>query len=122
VFIAMEYVEGQTPRSCFIKALAMEKVLRYSSQISAALAHAHEKGVIHGDLKPSNIIVTPQGDAKILDFGLARRGNPVEFDRKTMETASAEAATRTAAEHSLHGSEQIEGREASPERTFGPSA
>jgi serine/threonine-protein kinase len=115
VFIAMEYVEGQTLSELLHQGpLPMEKVLRYSSQISAALPHAHEKGVIHGDLKPSNIIVTPQGDAKILDFGLARRGNPVEFDRKTMETASAEGGD-------AHGGgtfpymapEQIEGREAS---------
>src|SRR6266481_6106141 len=91
VFIAMEYIEGRTLSELIRQGpLPIEKVLRYSSQISSALAHAHEKGVIHGDLKPHNIAVTPQGDAKILDFGLARRGNPVEFDRKTMETASAE--------------------------------
>ena len=115
VFIAMEYIEGQTLSELMRQGpLPIEKVLRYSSQISSALAHAHEKGVIHGDLKPSNIIVTPQGDAKILDFGLARRGNPVEFDRKTLETNPAEGEV-------AHGGgtfpymapEQIEGREAS---------
>jgi len=115
VFIAMEYIEGQTLSELMQQGpLTIEKALRYSSQISSALAHAHEKGVIHGDLKPSNIIVTPQGDAKILDFGLARRGNPVEFDRKTLETNPAEGEV-------AHGGgtfpymapEQIEGREAS---------
>ena len=115
VFIAMEYIEGQTLSELVHQGpLPMERVLRYSAQISSALAHAHERGVIHGDLKPSNIIVTPQGDAKILDFGLARRGNPVEFDRKTLETTPAEGEV-------AHGGgtfpymapEQIEGHDAS---------
>ena len=115
VFIAMEYIEGQTLSELLHQGpLPMERVLRYSSQISSALAHAHEKGVIHGDLKPSNIIVTPHGDAKILDFGLARRGNPVEFDHKTLETTPAEGEV-------AHGGgtfpymapEQIEGHDAS---------
>src|SRR5579859_894090 len=118
VFIAMEYIEGQTLSELIHQgSLPLEKVLRYSSQISSALAHAHEKGVIHGDLKPSNIIVTPQGDAKILDFGLARRGNPVEFDRKTLETAAGDSEFA----HGGHGGgtfpymapEQIEGHDAS---------
>ena len=115
VFIAMEYVEGQTLSELVHQGpLPAEKVLRYSSQISAALAHAHEKGVIHGDLKPSNIIVTPQGDAKILDFGLARRGDPVEFDRKTMETASREGdGAHGGGTFPYMAPEQIEGREAS---------
>jgi serine/threonine protein kinase len=91
MFIAMEYVEGRTLSELIRQGpLPTETLLRYSSQITSALAHAHERGVIHGDLKPLNIIVTPDGEAKILDFGLARRSNPVEFDRKTLETASAE--------------------------------
>jgi len=57
--------------------------------------------------------VTPQGDAKILDFGLARRGNPVEFDRKTMETASAKARRARGGTFPYMAPEQIEGREAS---------
>jgi len=91
VFIAMEYVDGR-PLSESIRAegLPLETSLRYGRQLASALAHAHDRGVIHGDLKPSNIIVTPDGDAKILDFGLARRSDPAEFDRQTLETASAE--------------------------------
>ena len=115
VFIAMEYVEGQTLSELLHQGpLPIEKALRYSSQISAALAHAHEKGVIHGDLKPSNIIVTPQGDAKILDFGLARRGNPVEFDRKTLETASGDGdGAHGGGTFPYMAPEQIEGHDAS---------
>src|ERR1700740_13503 len=91
MFIAMEYIEGRTLSELVKQGpLPIERVLRYSSQISSALAHAHEKGVIHGDLKPLNIIVTPNGEAKILDFGLARRSNPAEFDRKTLESPPAD--------------------------------
>jgi serine/threonine protein kinase/tetratricopeptide (TPR) repeat protein len=92
VFIAMEYVEGR-PLSESIRAegLPLETTLRYGRQLASALAHAHDRSVVHGDLKPSNIIVTPGGDVKILDFGLARRSDPAEFDRQTLETASVES-------------------------------
>jgi serine/threonine protein kinase/tetratricopeptide (TPR) repeat protein len=114
VFIAMEYVEGRTLSELIRQGpLPIEKVLRYSSQISSALAHAHEKGVIHGDLKPHNIVVTPHGEAKILDFGLARRGNPVEFDRQTLESATAEGGVTLGGTFPYMAPEQIEGREAS---------
>jgi serine/threonine protein kinase/tetratricopeptide (TPR) repeat protein len=94
VFIAMEYVDGR-PLSESIRAegLPLETTLRYGRQLASALGHAHDRGVIHGDLKPSNIIVTPGGDVKILDFGLARRSDPAEFDRQTLETASVEGRT-----------------------------
>src|SRR5437016_5427927 len=79
VFIAMEYVDGQ-PLSEAIRAggLPLETTLRLGRQLASALAHAHDRGVVHGDLKPANIIVTPQGEAKILDFGLARRSRSEE--------------------------------------------
>ena len=74
VFIAMEFVEGQ-PLSQLVPAdgLPAETVVRYGEQIAAALAHAHERGVIHRDLKTANVAVGAGGAAKILDFGLARR-------------------------------------------------
>jgi serine/threonine protein kinase len=73
-FIAMEYVEG-LPLADLIPedGMPMEQVARYAAQISGALAFAHQQGVIHGDLKGSNIIVTPEGNTKLLDFGLGRR-------------------------------------------------
>ena len=113
-FIAMEYIEGRTLSDVIRQGpLPIEKVVRYSSQISAALAHAHENGVIHGDLKPPNIIVTPSGDAKILDFGLARQSNPVEFDRKTLETAPGEGHVAPGGTFPYMAPEQIEGCDAS---------
>ena len=73
-YIAMEYVEG-LPLADLIPegGMPMEQVERYAAQIAGALAFAHRQGVIHGDLKASNIIVTPEGDIKLLDFGLGRR-------------------------------------------------
>ena len=72
-FIVMEYVEGQ-PLNELIEpdGLSIETTLRYGVQISDALAHAHSQDVIHRDLKSANVVVTPDGRAKVLDFGLAR--------------------------------------------------
>ncbi len=73
-YIVMEYVEG-LPLADLISdgGMPSEQVGRYAVQISDALAYAHQQGVIHGDLKGSNIIVTPEGNVKLLDFGLGRR-------------------------------------------------
>jgi serine/threonine protein kinase/tetratricopeptide (TPR) repeat protein len=114
MFIAMEYVEGRTLAELLRQGpLPIETVLRYGRQIASALAHAHERGVIHGDLKPLNIIVTPLGEAKILDFGLARRIDPAEFDRQTLETLSAESGAAVGGTFPYMAPEQIEGSDAS---------
>jgi len=73
-YIVMEYVEG-LPLADLIPEGGMpsEQVERYAAQIAGALAYAHQQGVLHGDLKGSNIIVTSEGNIKLLDFGLGRR-------------------------------------------------
>lgn len=115
VFIAMEYVEGRTIAELTREgALPVETILHVGRQLASALAHAHDRGVVHGDLKPLNIIVTPSGDAKILDFGLARRDDPAELDRRmTLKTVSAESAVALSGTLPYMAPEQINGGEAS---------
>jgi len=76
-FIAMEYVEG---RSLSLEipsvGLSLDQVERYGMQLADALAHAHSRGVVHRDLKAANVIITPSGRLKVLDFGISRRVEP----------------------------------------------
>jgi len=73
-FIVMTYVNGRTLREMVGEsALSIRDALEYGAQIAGALEHAHERGIIHRDLKSSNIVIDAKGEAIVLDFGLARR-------------------------------------------------
>ena len=72
-YLIMEYVEGRTLKEIINKMgpLSLDRSLDYTHQILAGLNHAHSYGVIHRDIKPQNIMITPEGQVKIMDFGLA---------------------------------------------------
>jgi len=76
-FIVMEHIEGQTlARLLHGRPMPAEKIADWGLQVAQGLSRAHQKGLLHRDLKPANILVTPEGEAKIVDFGLAALFSP----------------------------------------------
>jgi serine/threonine protein kinase/Tfp pilus assembly protein PilF len=90
-FLVMEYIPGETLGQRLSRGPLSEKEwVAISLQIAAALEEAHEHGIVHQDLKPGNIMVTPKGQAKVLDFGLARL---LEGDASAELTATSSSHT-----------------------------
>ncbi len=90
-FIAMEYIEGGTLRDKIKKGpLKPEQALDFAIQIAAGLGEAHRKGIIHRDIKSANIMVTERGQAKVMDFGLAklRGGSSLTRSQTTLGTVA----------------------------------
>ena len=91
LYIVMELLEGKTLRDLIGDlGLPPESVLRYGAQIASALARAHDRGIIHRDLKAANIVVTSDAVAKVLDFGLAKQSAGGFFEATTRSLASVE--------------------------------
>ncbi|MFQ5927795.1 MAG: serine/threonine-protein kinase [Terriglobia bacterium] len=111
LYIVYEYIPGPNLRSLVRRGgLDLEILLDIATGIAQALAAAHERGVVHRDLKPENVARTPEGQTKILDFGLARFASPA------LDTAT--ASTRLTEPGMMVGTvaymapEQLEGKEA----------
>ena len=88
-YIVMEFVKGrslteQIPEN----GLPADTAIRYGEQIADAMAHAHEHGVIHRDLKSPNVVITGAGRVKVLDFGLAKHMTPGEISLKTQSIST----------------------------------
>ena len=93
-FIVMEYVAGEPLSALLLRgALDRESLVRYGVQVASAVEHAHDLRVIHCDLKSHNVMVTRDGRAKVLDFGLARRLPPEAIDALTRTEESMAATT-----------------------------
>src|SRR6266496_3672895 len=103
-FIAMEFVDGETLRELIYKRqIELAKLLTYLQQAAEGLAKAHAAGIVHRDLKPDNIMVTHDGHAKILDFGLAKLIEPAGLQPASKGEISSEVATAILQKHSTAG-------------------
>ena len=94
-FLVMEYIEGQSLRDIGPDPLPPDEVVKLGTQLAAGLAAAHGAGVVHLDLKPGNLMRTPDGRLKILDFGIARLN--------AQDTPEGTTHTRTELEHTGTG-------------------
>ena len=107
-FLAMEYIPGVTLAAMTRpEALPVPEIIRLGRQVAEALEAAHEQGLVHRDLKPGNIMVTPKGLVKLLDFGLAKLLRPPGPADRTLSLASAESFSGTLA---YMAPEQLAGR------------
>jgi len=91
MFIVMEYIEGETLKRMIEKEiLSVKKILDIGIQVCEGLTIAHEKGIVHRDIKSDNIMLTPRGQVKIMDFGLAKLkgASKLTQTRSTLGTAA----------------------------------
>lgn len=101
-YIAMEYVPGRTLREVLSAepVQSIPHIIELAVQIAEALAAAHAAGLVHRDLKPQNVMLTPEGRVKVLDFGVA---SVLEVERDRWPATTAETLTRLTQAHNLVG-------------------
>src|SRR5262245_5403467 len=94
-WIAMELVDGDNLRRLLAAGpLSLKKLLGISTQIAEGLAKAHATGIVHRDLKPENLMLTREGNVKILDFGLAKLTSPTGETGELTQSPTVSAATQ----------------------------
>jgi serine/threonine-protein kinase len=107
IFLVMEHVEGVRLREQLREPVKVENFLKVAAQAAEALESAHREGIVHCDIKPENIMITPEGAVKVLDFGVAKR-LPRSDESTTMERGQSGTPSYMAPEVLLnHG---IDGR------------
>ncbi len=103
-FISMEYIEGQNLRKRIHdrkkNRLTFSEIIKILHDIASGLAHAHQRGVIHRDLKPDNILISDFGEVKVMDFGLARS---LWIDKGLTETGNAVGTPQYMAPEQIRG-------------------
>ena len=114
-FMVQEYLEGQSLREALQGgALGLKRTLALGHEIVGALAAAHRAGIVHRDLKPENVFVTPDGHAKVLDFGLAKlteTGPASGTDRSMSPTMIGTMAGQVMGTAGYMAPEQVNGEE-----------
>ncbi|MGH9433460.1 MAG: serine/threonine-protein kinase, partial [Terriglobia bacterium] len=92
LYLVMEYIDGLTLRERLAQPVEIAELLRIGIQCAEALKAAHEKGIVHGDIKPENIMLTPEREVKVLDFGVAKRLPEADLGPETASVVTSDAA------------------------------